>query len=236
MIFALDIAHRVPLPFGPFLLLSPLLPSRCSDVAPADDVVRISATLQYWQAYDSSIKTDLFASAVTTSQGLLIVDPIPLESKLLQELAEERPIVGVFVTNINHCRVAATVAEKFCTPIFGHRATIAACELAPAQEVRDGEKFARDLCAISIEGAAGGEMAIYHESDGGAWIIGDSLINFEPYGFTFLPQKYCLNQDEMRRSLRHLLEYKFERMLFAHGTPLVHSAREKLEELFRHNE
>jgi hypothetical protein len=166
----------------------------------------------------------------------LLVDPIPLELKLLQKLVGEHPIVGVFVTNINHGRAATDFAEKFDAPIFADNATIAACKLFPAREVRDGQTFASDVCAIKIEGAAAGEMAIYHELDGGALIIGDALINFEPYGFTFLPQKYCLNAKEMRRSLRHLLDYKFERMLFAHGTPLMHSARKKLEELFRHNE
>ncbi|PYJ69352.1 MAG: hypothetical protein DME76_09285, partial [Verrucomicrobia bacterium] len=56
--------------------------------------------------------------------------------------------------------------------------------------------------------------------------------NFEPYGFTFLPAKYCSNQKEMRRSLRKLLDYKAERLLFAHGTPIVSGAGEKLQGLF----
>ena len=62
-------------------------------------------------------------------------------------------------------------------------------------------------------------------------IIGDALINFETYGFTFLPGKYCSNEKEMRRSLRKLLDYKAERMLFAHGTPILSRASERLKSL-----
>jgi len=87
--------------------------------------------------------------------------------------------------------------------------------------------------AIEIPGGPAGETAIYQASDGGSVIIGDALINFEPYGFAFLPKKYCANEKQMRRSLRRLLDYDFERMLFAHGTPIMQSARKKLEQLLR---
>jgi hypothetical protein len=60
-------------------------------------------------------------------------------------------------------------------------------------------------------------------------VIGDALINFEPYGFGLLPAKYCSNFKLMRRSLSQLLDYSFERMLFAHGMPILSRARERLE-------
>jgi glyoxylase-like metal-dependent hydrolase (beta-lactamase superfamily II) len=199
----------------------------------ANDLVRVSASLRYWQAYDASVKADLFSTAVETSDGILIVDPIPLRPEFLQQLLSARTIAGVFVTNVNHSRAAADFAEKCATPVFAHSATLATCELPSAREVANGQKFVANARAIEIQGAAAGEMAIYHDQDGGALIIGDALINFEPYGFTFLPPKYCSNAKEMRRSLRDLLDYNFERMLFAHGTPLMHSARKQLEKLLR---
>ena len=69
--------------------------------------------------------------------------------------------------------------------------------------------------------------------DGGTMIMGDALINFEPYDFTLLPAKYCSNAKLMRRSLPKLLDYSFDRMLFAHGTPIVSGAWQRLEELLR---
>jgi glyoxylase-like metal-dependent hydrolase (beta-lactamase superfamily II) len=205
-------------------------------MTPADDLIQVSESLHYWQAYDARVKADLFSTAVQTPDGFLIVDPIPLQPTLLQQLISARTIAGIFVTNANHCRAAVDFAEKFVAPIFAHNATRAACELSSDREVNDGESFIPNARAIEIRGATAGEMAIYHDQDGGALIIGDALINFEPYGFTFLPPKYCSNAKEMRRSLRRLLDYNFERILFAHGNPLMHSARRKLEELLRGKE
>ena len=205
-------------------------------MTPANDLIQVSESLHFWQSYDASVKSDLCSTAVQTSDGFLLVDPISLQPKLLHQLIGTHAIAGIFVTNANHCRAAAAFAEKFAAPIFAHSATRAACELPAAREVNDGQMLLANACAIEIQGAAAGEMAIYHEQNGGSLIVGDALINFEPYGFTFLPRKYCSNAKEMRQSLHHLLDFHFERMLFAHGTPLMHSARKKLEELLRRNE
>jgi glyoxylase-like metal-dependent hydrolase (beta-lactamase superfamily II) len=74
-------------------------------------------------------------------------------------------------------------------------------------------------------------MALHHAANGGTMVLGDALINFEPHGFGFLPAKYCLNARMMRRSLRKLLDYAFDRMFFAHGTPILSGARARVEQL-----
>jgi glyoxylase-like metal-dependent hydrolase (beta-lactamase superfamily II) len=163
----------------------------------------------------------------------LFVDPVPLNEKPLQDLVRGNPIAGVFVTNINHCRAATEFSERLSVPIFAHERVQNACGLRSMRCVTDSEIFAKEIRAIEIPGAPTGEMAIHQASDAGSLVVGDALINFEPYGFTFLPPKYCLDAKKMRRSLRRLLDYEFERILFAHGTPLLHSARKKLEQLLR---
>jgi glyoxylase-like metal-dependent hydrolase (beta-lactamase superfamily II) len=84
---------------------------------------------------------------------------------------------------------------------------------------------------VALEGAASGEIALLYTPNSGTFIVGDALINFEPYGFAFLPGKYCSNQKQMRRSLRKLLDYKAERILFAHGTPILAGASDRLKSL-----
>jgi len=84
---------------------------------------------------------------------------------------------------------------------------------------------------IEVEGAVTGEIALYHSSNGGTLIVGDALINFEPYGFTLLPRKYCLSEKQMRSSLHQLLTRPAERMLFAHGTPILSGANARLQQL-----
>ena len=90
-----------------------------------------------------------------------------------------------------------------------------------------------EISAIAIEGAAPGEMAFHLADNGGTIVVGDALIHLDPYGFALLPPKYCSDQKEMRRSLRQLLDWTFQRLLFAHGPPLLSSARDRLETLLR---
>jgi glyoxylase-like metal-dependent hydrolase (beta-lactamase superfamily II) len=197
----------------------------------APDLVTLTASLRLWQAYDSHVKADLYSTAAETELGIFFIDPIPLKQEGLDSVINTRAIAGVLVTNANHLRAANGFAEKFAAPLFAHSATCKTCELQAARKIADNEKLAPDLHVIEIPGAAAGEIALYHGRDEGTIIMGDALINFEPYGFTFLPPKYCSDTKQMRHSLRRLLDYKFERILFAHGTPLVVSARQRLEQL-----
>src|SRR5438045_7469605 len=96
------------------------------------------------------------------------------------------------------------------------------------RKVADGDEVCDGLFLSGIEGAAAGEIVLHYAPSGGTLIVGDALINFEPYGFTFLPAKYCSNGKEMRRSLRKLLRYKAERMIFAHGSTIVSRASDGL--------
>jgi glyoxylase-like metal-dependent hydrolase (beta-lactamase superfamily II) len=197
----------------------------------AADLVRVHPTLFVWHDFDSSVKADLFSSAVLTSAGVYFVDPIPLETSQLQRLRSAGPSAGIIITNANHQRAAGRYAEKLSVPIFAGAGSFSDEIQVQLVEVVDGAKIGHDLEAISLDGAVAGEIALYHPPDGGTLIFGDALINFEPYGFAFLPRKYCANEKEMRTSLRKLLAYSAERMLFAHGTPILSGASARLRQL-----
>jgi glyoxylase-like metal-dependent hydrolase (beta-lactamase superfamily II) len=135
------------------------------------------------------------------------------------------------VTNSNHYRASAKFAEQFSVPVFAGGETFSDDTPRGFMRVADGDAISDGLFAIAIEGTVDGEIALHYAQDGGTFIIGDALINFEPYGFTFLPAKYCSNQKQMRRSLRKLLDYKAERIFFAHGTPILSDATDQLRGL-----
>jgi glyoxylase-like metal-dependent hydrolase (beta-lactamase superfamily II) len=166
-----------------------------------------------------------------TSTGLYIVDPIPLVGERIAELMDVAPVSGVIVTNSNHRRAASDYANMFVAPIFGHAESFPERELPYLIEIDDGQRIGNELEVVTIDGAPLGEIALYHTSGGGTLIVGDALINFEPYGFTFLPRKYCRNAKEMRRSLRKLPARHAERLLFAHGTPILSGASARLQQL-----
>ena len=191
----------------------------------------LSPRVWIWQNYDSSVKGDLCSSALRTSSGIWIVDPIPLAEVHLGDLSGTAPIVGIIVTNANHQRSAGDYSHLFSAPIFAHKEVFPDSRPARLNEVTNASAIDGELDVIEIEGAVAGEIALYHSVDGGTLIVGDAMINFEPYGFTFLPRKYCLNEKQMRDSLRQLLVRPVERLLFAHGTPILSGASARLRRL-----
>jgi hypothetical protein len=196
----------------------------------ASELEPVSPGILLWRVYDPSVKAELFSTAVETTSGTYLVDPIPLAPDAVANLASGTKIAGIIVTNENHERAAAQFAERFKVPVYLDTALASVTKVPGAAPVRENS-FPAELTAIPIEGGPAGEMAIHFAVNDGTMIVGDALINFEPYGFALLPAKYCSNAKLMRRSLSQLLAYSFERMLFAHGMPIMSHARERLEHL-----
>ena len=192
----------------------------------------LSHSLAIWRAYDLVVKAELSSAALRLGERIYLVDPILLVPGALSGWAPGAIIAEIFVTNVNHERAAGFFAADTGAPI---RASVeTANQLSELQIVPlgAGECVAGRLEVIAIEGAAEGEIALYFDDDdGGAIILGDALIHFGSAGFALLPPKYCTNQQQLRRSLRQLLDLRFERLLFAHGQPLVADARARLEKI-----
>ena len=184
-----------------------------------------------WQAYDSSVKADLFSSAIPTSAGIYIVDPIPLPNPQLHQLSEAAPVAGIIVTNANHLRASSAYSDHFSVPILADGQSFPDVKPARFTEAKNGTAIGGELEVIEVEGAVAGEIALYHPSNGGTLIVGDALINFEPRGFSLLPRKYCLNEKQMRSSLHQLLARPAERIFFAHGVPILAGATARLRHL-----
>jgi len=187
--------------------------------------------LWVWHDYDSFVKADLFSSAISTNAGLYMVDPIPLPDPPLRQLSQAATVAGIIVTNANHSRASSAYSDRFSVPILAHAQIFPDLRPPRFTEIENGIRIGAELEVIDIEGAVAGEIVLYHASNGGTLIVGDALINFEPYGFTFLPRKYCLNEKQMRSSLGQLLSRPAERLLFAHGTPILSGATARLRRL-----
>lgn len=182
----------------------------------AAEIEPVAPGIFLWRYYDPALKTDLFSTGLETPSGTYLIDPIPLAPEALAGL---KNIAGIVVTNQNHVRASEEFAARFRGPVYSAAS----------------DPFASGLTAIAIDGAAAEEIAIHSPANDRTIVIGDALINFEPYGFTFLPAKYASNSKLMRESLEKLLDYSFDRILFAHGMPIVSDARARLETLLKND-
>ncbi|HJX26073.1 MAG TPA: hypothetical protein VJ252_07935 [Chthoniobacterales bacterium] len=213
----------------------PLLPLclKLHAMAIALEFDQIQAGLSIWHGYDNAVKADLFSTAISANDGIFLVDPIPLEEAALAQMLRKDAVVGIILTNNNHFRATDNYLRRFSVPLFAHRDSVSTAPPIHFSETTDKMMIGGELEVTVIDGAARGEIALYHAASGGTLVIGDALINFEPYGFTFLPEKYCQDSRQMRNSLRKLLRFNAERILFAHGMPILSGASERLRQLLQ---
>ncbi|HEV3409108.1 MAG TPA: hypothetical protein VG095_02355 [Chthoniobacterales bacterium] len=190
----------------------------------APEIDALGDGLAIWHRYDSAMKAEVFSTALPSAAGIYLVDPIPLSQEELAMVSGGRNVVGIIVTNANHERAAPMFAQQLAAPIYAS----AGAQLATALAIEDGQSLTSDLAAIFIEGAGPGEIALHSRRSGGTLVVGDALINFGSHGFDYLPAKYATDPKLLRKSLRKLLSFSFERIFFAHGTPIVSRARERL--------
>lgn len=195
----------------------------------APEIQQVTADVIFWQAYEPEVKVELCSCAVRGSKGWVIVDPIPLTRDALRELGEMIEPVAIVLTNGNHARAAAEYRERSGLPVLAHAEAVPELEIPIDEEIAEGSLVAGDLAVISLPGACAGEIAIHSPRQ--SLHLGDALINLEPYGFSFLPEKYCRDAKEMKRSLAKLTSLDFTLVTFAHGLPLVGQARTRLSQL-----
>ena len=210
--------------------LAPFTPPRHTPHVPpiAPELHRVTSQHRLWHAHDSASKTELFSTAPLVNNAQVLVDPIELAPNAVGELIATT-LGAIVITNANHHRAAIAWSDRFDLPIRARAGVFeAGAEPSRFQQCREGDLICAGLEVIAIEGAVPGEIALYQA---GTLILGDCLINFEPYGFTFLPPKYCSDAKAMKHSLRQLLDRAVERIFFAHGTPIIKNAGNRLAAL-----
>jgi hypothetical protein len=195
----------------------------------AEEFQLITDRVAFWQAYEPAVKSDLSCCATITPRGLVFIDPIPLATNALAELVGLAPPAAIVCTNGNHARAAEEFRRRFSVPICAHSAAVAELGISVDRELLEGEIVGDALTVIEIPGAGAGEIALF--SGSGALHVGDALIHVEPLGFALLPDKYCADPREMRRSLGKLLPFDFELLTFAHGLPLATRPHHRLSTL-----
>ena len=194
----------------------------------ADQYHLASPGLFFWQAYDPLSRVDLTTTALATTHGFILIDPIPLTPPLLAELFHAQPPIAIVLTNGNHSRAAAEYRRQFSLPIFAHPDAHPHLEFPVDHLLTDAEVLWDSLTIITLPGAAPGEVAILSPH---GLHLGDALIHLPSTGLAILPDQYCENASTLRSSLEKLLRFSFEILTFAHGPPILIQPRNRLAHL-----
>ena len=196
-------------------------------MAVATDFQTVTPSLFAWQAFEPAVKCDLSSCAIDGADGLIFIDPIELAEPALRRLLHGRKPRAIILTNGNHARAAGKLRELLGIEVLASADAIG-LDLIPDATLAEGQIAPGEMEVITLPGAGPGEIALVGR---GIACVGDALIHLPPEGLRVLPSKYCADPEQMRHSLRKLLSCDFQVMTFAHGAPLVGTARRQLEQL-----
>jgi hypothetical protein len=183
----------------------------------------VSGEIRVWGRYEASIRTWMHSTALRVeSGGWWILDPIVLAGaewrEWMEALTVDGGVRGYVITNGNHERDLGRWRQRFEAAVFAHReaASELGCGVDEALEV--GRVLAGGYEVVGMRGGGAGEVALLRE--GVSVHFGDGLLNLEETGFAFLPEKYCSDASELRRSVSRLSGCSANVATFAHGSPL----------------
>lgn len=193
----------------------------------ADEFQTLSDTLFHWTMYEPSVKCDLSCTTLKVGSGLVVIDPVPLADAAWKELLALGSLRAILLTNGNHARCADALRKAHKVPVVTAPETRREITDIKPDVVLLPTELLYGIAPIAIPGAGPGETAFF--SNTGVMIIGDAVTNLTvEKGLELLPDKYCVNAEQNRASLKKLLDFDFHTITFAHGLPVTKDAKARL--------
>lgn len=187
-----------------------------------------------WTAHHQEWKREVASFAVEAESDLVLIDPLLVgdQWRELQRALAARQL-HVLLTIHWHARSAAEVAARLDgARIWAHsRNRAAVARRAPVSDVfRIGDPLPGGLTALEARPRS---EVLFWEPRARALIAGDSLLGDGERGedlhtcpASWLPESTSV--EDLRASLRPLLELPIEMILPSHGAPVLAGAREEL--------
>ena len=200
---------------------------------PATQLTAITGKLHGWAAFQTEWKVFFNSYALTTTAGILLIDPTKPAPAVLEALDNLGEVTGIILTNANHDRAAGWFRNHYGTQIYAHEQAPADCDTKIDVLVVDGEKLPGGLTVIHLPGVASGEMALFSQADGGLLMIGDAIVHPDGKGLDLLPEQFLEDRRVARQSLHKLLDYDFQVATFSHGAALVAHAKQQFAAFLR---
>lgn len=174
--------------------------------------------------HDERIDHQSNGYAVIEDRIITVIDPLPVAPGLLERHGR---IGAIVIACPSHQRAAFTL-----------RAASGAAIHAPAgsreldgvvdHSFNDGDRLPGGLQAVHAPGPFGPHYALQLDRPPGFLFVADLLLNDACSGVRFLDAPHLPDPDAARRSVRRLLDLRFERLAFGHGEPILEGGREML--------
>jgi len=185
--------------------------------------------VQMWSVPVPDKGYDFNGFAVNTEDGTVLIDPPEPVEEGWGAIDMLAPFAGLWITNRNHSRAAATFRERYGLDVFAHEADAERLEAGADSMLRGDETLPGDIQLIHVPGKSPGEIA-FHLPRSNALVVGDVVIGVPPGELSTYPEKVIDDLEQLHRSAARLLEYEFDALLLCDGEPITTGGKQKLRE------
>ena len=191
----------------------------------ASQVEEVVPGVRRWSIHDERIDFVGAAYAVTTEDGVVIIDPLPLESAGLAELGRVEAIV---LTCGSHQRSAWRYRRELGAPVY---APALSQQIDEEPDIRygDGDTLPGDLRAVFTPGAGTTQHTLLLDDPKVAFVP-DLLVESPEGRVAMLASRWMYAPEQARRSVETLLDLDFDVLCLAHGGAVTEGAKDAVRD------
>jgi glyoxylase-like metal-dependent hydrolase (beta-lactamase superfamily II) len=166
-----------------------------------------------WSIHDERIDFVSAAYAVATEHGVVMIDPLPLESEALASLGRVEAIV---LTCGSHQRSAWRYRRELAADVYAP-ALSKEIDEEPDARYGAGDTLPGGLNAVFTPGVGTTQHTLLLAGEPAIAFVADTLLQEADGTIGMVPERYIYDLEEAKRTLRRLLELDFDVMCLMHG-------------------
>jgi hypothetical protein len=195
--------------------------------AVAESANEVVPGVWWWSIHDERIDFVSTAHAVTSAEGTVLIDPLPVVDEALAELGDIRAIC---LTAGTHQRSAWRYRRQLGVPVYAPSLS-RLIEEEPDERYEDGDELPGGLRAVFTPGAGTTQHTFLLERENGVAFVPDLFANEPGHGLAIVGEEEMPDPAEARRSIRKLLDLPFETLCLDHGPPVTNDPKSAISAL-----
>jgi glyoxylase-like metal-dependent hydrolase (beta-lactamase superfamily II) len=176
-----------------------------------------------WSIHDERIDFTGAAYAVTGDEGVVMIDPLPLEPEALRELGD---VAAIVLTCGSHQRSAWRYRRESGAKVYAP-ALVKENDEEPDVRYGDGDRLPGGLRAVFTPGAGTTQHTLVLDEPRVAFVP-DMLVETPEGKVAMLASRWMYDPGEARRSVEKLLDLDFDVLCLAHGGVITVGAKDAL--------
>lgn len=185
-----------------------------------------------WSQFDKERNIDFQSVLWVRPAGNVIVDPLPLSDHDQNHLNNLGGAAWIVITNSDHIRAAAAVAQLTGAKIFGPQGESGTFAIPCDRWLSEGDEVISGLTVLEMQGSkTPGELALVLDQT--TVITGDLIRAHKAGGLCLLPAVKLTDEAQALQSVERITQLSsIEAVLVGNGWPIFRDASAVLTELW----